>query len=90
MKKLLKRIDRYFFESVRDFWYVVPFNFVCNFADVAICVGTVMICVYIIFIHDKYKAKEKMAKLKLDNKAEDKKEEESVDANVSKNTSKEG
>ena len=23
-------IDRYFFEAVRDFWYVVPFNFVCN------------------------------------------------------------
>lgn len=45
-------IDRYYFKQVRDFWLVKPFKFICNFADVAICVGTVLICVYIIFLHD--------------------------------------
>lgn len=56
-------IDRYYFKQVRDFWLVKPFKFVCNFADVAICVGTILICVYIIFLHD-YKAK----KIKTKNK----------------------
>lgn len=48
-------IDRYFIGSVRDFWYLEPFGFICNFADVAICVGTIMLCYYIIFMH-KYKS----------------------------------
>ncbi|MBP3631132.1 MAG: signal peptidase II [Clostridia bacterium] len=44
-------IDRYFIGSVRDFLYLEPFGFICNIADVAICVGTAMLCIYIIFMH---------------------------------------
>ena len=54
-------IDRYYFKQVRDFWLVKPFKFICNFADVAICVGTILICVYLIFLHD---FKNKRAKTK--------------------------
>ena len=44
-------IDRYFIGSVRDFLYLEPFGFICNIADVAICVGTAMLCYYVIFLH---------------------------------------
>ncbi len=44
-------IDRYFIGSVRDFLYLEPFGFICNIADVAICVGTAMMCYYVIFLH---------------------------------------
>lgn len=44
-------VDRYFIGSVRDFLYLEPFGFICNVADIAICVGTAMLCVYIVFMH---------------------------------------
>ena len=44
-------IDRYFIGEVRDFLYLEPFGFICNIADVSICVGTAMLCVYIVFMH---------------------------------------
>lgn len=52
-------IDRYFIGSVRDFWYLEPFGFICNFADVAICVGTAMLCYYIVFMHNNKSSKTK-------------------------------
>ena len=52
-------IDRYFIGSVRDFLYIKPLGFVCNIADVAICIATVMLCVYIIFMHKNKKTEDK-------------------------------
>ena len=44
-------IDRIFLGAVRDFLLVEPFGFICNIADIAICVGMALLCWYIIFIH---------------------------------------
>ncbi len=44
-------IDRIMIGAVRDFLLVEPFGFICNVADIAICVGVALICVYIVFIH---------------------------------------
>lgn len=44
-------IDRIMIGAVRDFLLMEPFGFICNVADIAICVGVALICVYIVFIH---------------------------------------
>ncbi len=44
-------IDRIVLGAVRDFLLVEPFGFICNVADIAICVGVALICIYIAFIH---------------------------------------
>lgn len=44
-------IDRIFLGAVRDFLLVEPFGFICNIADIAICVGMALLCWYIIFMH---------------------------------------
>lgn len=64
-------IDRIRIGAVRDFLLVEPFGFICNFADIAICVGVAVICVYIVFIHkfkDDKKGKEFAEKNEKDNK----------------------
>ena len=45
-------IDRFLWGYVRDFIYVKPLNFVCNVADIFICVATLFIVIYILFMHD--------------------------------------
>ena len=44
-------IDRIFLGAVREFLLVEPFGFICNIADIAICVGMALLCWYIIFMH---------------------------------------
>lgn len=56
-------IDRFAFSCVRDFLHVVPFGFVCNMADIFITVATIMLCVYILFLHDKDKKKTKKVRI---------------------------
>lgn len=44
-------VDRIFFGYVRDFIRLPMFNFVCNIADILICVGVVLYAVDILFSH---------------------------------------
>lgn len=55
-------IDRIFLGAVRDFLLVEPFGFICNIADMAICVGVALICIYIAFLH-KFKDENKQKNL---------------------------
>lgn len=55
-------IDRIFLGAVRDFLLVEPFGFICNIADIAICVGVALICIYIAFLH-KFKDESKQKNL---------------------------
>ena len=51
-------VDRIKFGYVRDFIYLKFIDFaVFNVADMCICVGTVLIAVYILFLHNKVKGK---------------------------------
>lgn len=59
-------IDRILLGGVRDFIYFKSINFyVFNIADVCLTVGTIMVCVYILFMHDSAPLKrEKVKKTK--------------------------
>lgn len=64
-------VDRIKFGYVRDFIYLKFIDFaVFNVADMCICVGTVLIAVYILFLHNKVKGKtqENMTKKDVGNK----------------------
>lgn len=51
-------IDRCIFSGVRDFIYFKSINFaIFNFADTFLFIGTAMLIIYIVFIHDKWKKK---------------------------------
>lgn len=51
-------LDRCIFSAVRDFIYFKTINFaIFNFADMFLCIGTIMLIIYIIFMHDKWKKK---------------------------------
>ena len=48
-------IDRFRFGYVVDFIYVKAINFaIFNVADSCITVGAILLCIYVIFFHDKY------------------------------------
>lgn len=70
-------IDRLMFGAVRDFLYVEPFGFICNVADIAICVGTALVCYYIVFKH-KFKQKTKSEAKALDDDLKDDEPQEEV------------
>lgn len=47
-------IDRIFMGGVTDFINLFPFTFIFNFADICIVIGGIFLCIYYIFIDDKY------------------------------------
>ncbi len=46
--------DRVFQGYVTDFINMFPFNFIFNFADICVVIGGIFLCIYYIFIDEKY------------------------------------
>ena len=57
-------IDRFLWGYVRDFIYIKPLGFVCNVADIFICLATFFIVIYILFMHDFDHSKNKRTNIK--------------------------
>lgn len=49
--------DRLIQRYVTDFIHLFPFNFIFNFADICVVIGGILLCVYYVFLDDRYQKK---------------------------------